>query len=107
MQGMGCLGKRLWRYSQIEQETERGSVTLSYQKQRSYWFNLVPITKSRQMTEGGFVDVAMMMGIVNDCREFKVGDRLGSENEILYEVTSVQTFPTNQQIELKECNTVG
>ena len=107
MQGFGYNGRRLYRYKLIVTTTEYGSTEQTYVREnRQYWVNVIPSTHTHSKMESGIVANTQSTAIINDTKDFKVGDRLGSEDEMLYEVIGVSTFATNQQLEVRECQLI-
>lgn len=95
--------KRLYRWVRAVDTSAYGSTEVTWTLGKDYLVNMVPAVKSRTPTEAGLVENAPTTAIIEGFKDFAVGDRLGSDVDQEWEVVSVQTFRTGQQLEVKPC----
>lgn len=106
MQGFGYAPKRLYRYGKALSEDDVGCAVETFEREvKSRWMNIIPNTSMRSKQEFGITEDVTYLIIINDCNSYKIGDRIGDEENVLYEVISVQNFMTNQQLTVRECKT--
>ena len=105
---LGYVNEYLYRYTQtgIEEPNEGGAVP-KWTRTRQYLISKQPRVSERSKEAHGYSDNITWFMIVDNTSDFKIGDRLGTEDAQLYEVTSVKTYLTNQQIEAREIETEG
>ena len=83
-------------------EPNRGGAVRKWSRTRAYIVSMYPRECSRTPTEFGFDDEVTWLVIIDNTKDFKLGDRLGSYKEQQYEVTKVRTYKTSQQMEVRE-----
>lgn len=68
---------------------------------------IYPRESGRSKLEGGFSDSVLYFAITEYTKAFHLGDRIGTKDDMMYEVISVRTYPTQQQMTIKEIGRYG
>lgn len=103
MQSMAYDVRSLYRYGPDGlREPNRGGAVQKWKRGRMYRVSMYPRESVRMINEYGISEDVLWLAIVNNTTDFKLGDRLGDAKDIQYEVMKIRTYPTSQQMEVRE-----
>ena len=80
--------------------SDRGSAVANWRRGEHLNLHFIPIASSQQRTEYGYVRQVQYRIFVDNFNGFQVGDRIGTDTEMRYEVTGCVTYRKTQQLEV-------